>query len=322
VVVEMQDPGSCVCEACCQQFPELVLRFIETYRNLPGGPSDRRVDLCSLHFRDWLEEPVCDTRVVRPIKDLRKRVFDALPPGTALYEIDEPTLEMGRQRNLKQIYFFFDLDPESGLENQQVFPLVKLRRIESQVRKSVEDGHDGLKSYRMMPFLQYVADYVLFRKCWDPAIDLDVVLAELAAEWGIPAHNRTKFVKAIRGIDAWWEERDLAALKQSDAILQELAADAGCSEFLVDLKDLVVVFAVLADFWSRHKDAIDRPDFYPPLDLVRQCYSLMRDTRIFSAYTIHQHWEVRAREMIGQRLRWWLQNMKSTTLADAVRPPS
>jgi hypothetical protein len=95
LIVEMQDPGSCLCEACCKQFPELVIRFIDTYRNVPGGPADRRIELCTLHFRDWLEEPVINSRVSFPITGLRKRVFETLPKGTTLFDIDNPTLDMG-----------------------------------------------------------------------------------------------------------------------------------------------------------------------------------------------------------------------------------
>ena len=164
-------------------------------------------------------------------------------------------------------------------------------------------------AYRMMPFSQYVADYALFRKCWDPKLDLDKVMTELAAEWGIQPSERPRFVKAVRDLDAWWEEKNVAALKEADSLFQELAAGAYCSEFLVDQRDLVAVLAVMGNFWSNHKVDVTRKDFYPPADLVKQTYNLMLGRRIFEAYTVHQHWEVRAQEMIGQRLRWWLQAM-------------
>ena len=309
VVVEMQDPGSCLCAECCRQFPELVLRFMEAYRRVPGGPADRRIDLCPLHFRDWLEDPATPMGAAFPIKDLRQRVFDKLPPRTALFDLDDATLDMGRERHLKRVYFFFDLDAESGLENCMVLPRVKLRRIESQVKESVARKHDGIMAYRTMPFAQHVADYALFRKCWDPGLDLDAAMTELAAEWGVPPAHRAKFVKAMRDLDAWWEEGNLAALKEANALLQELAATPQCSEFLVDLRDQVVVLAVLGEFRCGHRDEINRANFYPPAELVERIYGLMLDRRIFEAYTVHQHWTLRAKEMIGQRLRWWLQAM-------------
>jgi hypothetical protein len=311
VVVEMQDPGSCLCAECCRQFPELVLRFMDTYRRVPGGPADRRIDLCPLHFRDWLEDekPVIPTGAAFAIKDLRRRVFDKLPPQTTLFDLDDATLQMGRDRHLKRVYFFFDLDAEGGMENYQVLPRVKLRRIESQVKQSVDDKLDGIQAYRTMPFAQHVADYALFCKCWDPGLDLDAAMTELAAEWGVPPASRTKFVRVVRDLDTWWEKGDLAALKESDALLQELAAAPERSEFLADLRDQVVVLAVLGEFRCRHSNEIARADFYPPAELVERVYNLMLDRRIFEAYTVHQHWTQRAREMIGQRLRWWLQAM-------------
>ena len=309
VVVEMQDPGSCLCERCCKQFPELVIRFIKTYRQIPGGPGDRRIDVCTLHYRDWLEEPTFNSGVAFPIKDLRKRVFETLPKDTTLSDIDNPTMDMGRQYGLKNNYFFFDLDPESGLENHQVFPRVKLRRIEAQVNDSAARGHDGLTAYRMMPFAQHVADYALFRKCWDPKMDLDAAMTELAAEWSVPAADRAKFVGAMRNLDAWWEEGNFQVLDEADTALQELAARDDCSEFLVDLKDLVVVLTVLGEYRQQNAEQVNRPDFFPPPELVNQVYHLMRDRRIFEAYTVYQHWELRARAIIGANLRWWLQAM-------------
>ena len=264
VVVEMQDPGSCLCEACCKQFPELILRFIKTYREVPGGPSDRRIDVCTLHYRDWLESPEINSRVAMPIKDLRKRVFEMLPKGTTLSDIDDPTMDMGREYGLKSNYFFFDLDPESGIENCQVFPRVKLRRIDSQIADSAARGHDGLTAYRMMPFAQHVADYALFRKCWNPKIDLDTAMTELAAEWNVPLDARPKFVEAMRNLDAWWEDHDFKALAAADTALQKLAADKQCSEFLIDLKDLVLVLAVLGEYHKDHPNEVGRADFFPP----------------------------------------------------------
>ncbi len=164
-------------------------------------------------------------------------------------------------------------------------------------------------AYRMMPFAQYVADYVLFRKSWDPNLDASAVLVDLAAEWGIGSAERPKFVKAIGALDAWDERRDLAALHEADELLAGLAGEKASSEYLIDLHDQTAVLAAIGEFWSAHKEAIARPDFYPPPELVKQVYQLMLGRRMFEAYTVHQHWELRAQEMIGQRLRWWLQAM-------------
>jgi hypothetical protein len=226
-----------------------------------------------------------------------------------LFDLDDATLQMGRERHLKLVYFFFDLDVEGGLENYMVLPRVKLHRIESQVKQCVANRFDGIQAYRTMPFAQHVADYALFRKCWDPGLNLDTVMTELAAEWRVPPGNRAKFVKAMRDLDTWWEEGNLAVLKAADSRLQELAAAPNCSEFLVDLRDQVVILAVLGEFRCAHRDEINRAEFFPPGELVERVYGLMLDRRIFEAYTVHQHWTQRAKEMIGQRLRWWLQAM-------------
>jgi hypothetical protein len=310
IIVEMQDPGSCLCELCCSQFPDLVNQFIATYRQVSGGPSGRKIDVCTLHFRDWLEDPGDDdSGVAFPITCLRKKVFEMLPEETTIFDIDNSTLDMGRKNSFKNNYFFFDLDPESGMENQQVFPRVKLRRIESQVKDSVSRGHDGIMAYRMMPFVQHIADYVLFRKCWSPELEIDAVLTELAAEWEIPADKRSTFVKAIRDLDAWWEESDVGALEAAGTAIEQLADVRGVSSYLSDSRDLLRVLRSLGRYLVGNRQKVDRDDFYPPKVLVDEVYAIMKNSRIFEAYTIYQHWVNRSREMIGQRTRWWLKGI-------------
>ena len=310
VVVEMQDPGSCLCELCCRNFADLVIRFIETYRQVPGGPSDRRIDLCTLHFRDWLEDPgEYKSGVAFPITDLRRRVFEMLPEGTTLVDIDEPTLIMGRDEfRLKSNYFFFDLDPESGMENNQVFPRAKLSRIRAQIEDSVNLGHQGITAYRMMPYAQYVADYALLRKCWSPQLGLEAIMEELAAEWGIPSGDRSAFVGAVCDLDAWWEKADIDALQSACATIERISQE-GCAAYLGDFRDTLRVLLVLGRFLWDNRKLVDQADFYPAEDLVDEVYSLMTASRMFEAYTVYQHWVSRSREIIGQRIRWWLQGI-------------
>ena len=307
IVVEMQDPGSCLCPECCRNFPDIVLRILRAYREIPHA--GRKISLCTLHFRDWLEEPGDKpTGVSLAVPQLRARVFDALPPETTIVDIDDPTLDMGAARGFRRNYFFFDLDPESGLENQQVFPRVKLRRIETQVRSSRALGHDGLTDYRMMPFTQYVADYVLFRKLWDPEAPLDTILTDLAAELGIANSDRPVFVKALRNIDAWWEDQNLAALRDAATSLETLSrGTAGTA--LKDLCDTISVLALLGEYLMSHPERVRADDFYPPADLVSSVRTRMLASRIFEAYTVHQHWILRSQETIGQRIRWWLKGI-------------
>jgi len=308
VIVELQDPGSCLCKLCCEQFPELVLRFLQLYRTVPGGPGDRRIDLCTLHFRDWIESPGPEpTGVAFPVKDLRKRVFEALSPGVLVHDLDADTLDMAHNYHLKRSYFFFDLDPESGLENEMVFPRPMLKRIDSQIRDSVQNHDESILAYRLMPFAQYVADYVLFRKCWDPQLEVDAALVELAAEWNIPRDRRPRFVAAVHLLDDWRQGGKAGRVDDAAKVLDELAGDSAASEYLVAYSDIARVLRVLARFAEAHQALIRRPEFYPPPELVDQVYGLMLNHRIFEAYTVHQHWIRRSKEVIGQRIRWWLQ---------------
>ena len=306
LVIEFQDPGSCLCEDCCKNFPELVLRYMDTYRELSTGHADRRIDLCSLHFRDWLEDGHPEVASAIPIPGLRDAVFPKLATGTTLVDIDDATLDQGRGSGLDANYFFFDLDPESGLENHQVFPRVKLRRIEQQVRDSLARGHQGITDYRMMPFAQYPADFVLFRKCWDPDMDMESILHALGADYGLEAADRHRFSQALRDLDAWWEEADVDALAAAHDALESLRSSTPNDHFS-DLCDLVAILNLLAGYLQENRRHVTDLSFFPPAELIEKTRIAMTGMRIFEAYTAHQHWIVRSDEIIGQRVRWWLQ---------------
>ena len=284
----------------------LRLLYREIFRDHPEG----NIDLCTLHFRDWLEEPGnFRSGVASPVTDLRKKVFESLPKNTTIIDHDNLTMAMAKGYGLRSNYFFFELDPESGLEDQMVFTRPNLRRIERQIKSSIAQEGAGLTAYRLMPFAQYVADYVLLRKCWDPETGTDSALEELAADFGLAAEYRPGFVKAMHDLDAWWEESDIESL---DACYEALArlAKSSDSAYLADLRDLIMVLCPLAHYLTENSHKVALPDFYPPEDLVTKVRELMLRTRIFEAYTVHQHWTDRSAEMVGQRIRWWLKGMR------------
>ena len=92
-LLNFRTPAHVCAASAANSFPSCaaVFRPVPQDAGRSGGSSHRPVP--TLHFRDWLEAPAVDSRVAFPIKNLRNRVFDALPPGTALFDIDVPTLE-------------------------------------------------------------------------------------------------------------------------------------------------------------------------------------------------------------------------------------
>jgi hypothetical protein len=161
---------------------------------------------------------------------------------------------------------------------------------------------------RISTFTQYVADYVLFRKLWDPEVPLDAILTDLAAEWGIANSDRPVFVKALQNIDAWWEDQNLLALRDAATSL-ELLSRGTTGTALKDLCDTISVLALLGEYLISHPERVRADDFYPPADLVASVRARMLASRIFEAYTFHQHWILRSQEIIGQRIRWWLKGI-------------
>lgn len=308
LVIEMEDPGACLCAACCDNFADIVLDIVDTYRNLCGNRPDRHVDLCTLHFRDWIETPgKAMTGVAHPARNLRRKVFAKLPKNTLILDIDEPTMRMARRYGLKCGYFFFDLDPESGIEDQQVLPRVHLKRIERQIGTSMARGDRAIQAYRMMPQARFVTDYVLFRKCWNPSLPTIDLLSELGGSLGLERDQQELFAESMLALDDWWTMGRLDKLEEARDKLKRLNSK---SQRLTDLQDLVDVLAILGEYFVRHRNQVKKDGFYPEKKLVNLVYDRMRESRIFQAYTVHQHWICRSREIIGQRIRWWFQGME------------
>lgn len=308
LVIELEDPGVCLCRACCDRFAAMTLDILRTYRRWHGVSARRRVDLCTLHFRDWIEAPGrLKSGVARPVSNLRRDVFRRLAKDTMIIDADVPTLAMAGEHGLTTGYFFFDLDPESGLEDQQFFPRPHLARIESQIRSSLARGDGAVQAYRMMPQTQFVADYVLFRKLWDPTVAANVALMELGSSLGLGVPARRVFADAIGDLEVFWYTGDVAAVKAAE---RGLARTREKTQPLTDLHDLASVLSILAEVLAQHPSRVAADDFYPEARLVDRVYERIRTSRIFEAYTIHQHWVLRSREMLGQRLRWWLQAIR------------
>ncbi len=308
LVIELEDPGVCLCESCCDHFAEMTLNIVETYRDWWSVGADRKVDLCTLHFRDWIEQPDEFYRKVvgHPVPNLRADVFKKLPKDTTIIDMDRSTLDMARDYGLQTGYFFFDLDPESGMEDMQVFPRVHLERIESQISDSVARGDVVIQDYRMMPQSQFVADYVLFRKCWDSSAPVKKLLLELGGTLGLDESRRHIFSDAMLGLERWWCKADLESLEDAR---DKLACVSPAGEPLTDLADLTDVLAIMGRYLITNRDRVCEENFYPERELVNKVYERIKDSRIFQAYTTHQHWVNRSLEVIGQRLRWWLQGI-------------
>jgi len=304
VVVELEDPGACLCHACCDHFAEMTLEMVETYRNWrPNG----NVDLCTLHFRDWIEAPgIFKSGAAHPVPKLREAVFKKLPRETMVIDADLSTLKMARNFGLDRGYFFFNLDPESGFEDQQVFPRPHLKEIENQVSVSLGRGDAAMQAYRMMPQAQFVTDYVLFRKCWDPSLATKGLLRELGSMLGLDDTGNTTFSEAMLALDSWWTG---GALDELEECRDKLAGLRSVSQPLADLDDLVSVLTILGRYLTTHRSRVASNDFYPDRKLVNQICERVKNARIFQAYTIHQHWVNRSREILGQRIRWWLKGI-------------
>jgi hypothetical protein len=116
--------------------------------------------------------------------------------------------------------------------------------------------------------------------------------------------DRMRALNANRFYFDIWSDFD--ALAAGYDALQSLRPSSR-NVYFPDLFDLVAILNLLAGYLKKNREQVAEPSFYPPADLVEETRLKMTGPRIFEAYTANQHWIARSDEVIGQRIRWWLQ---------------
>lgn len=308
-IVEFQDPGLCFCKECCERLPEIVIQTMDLYRSWMGNDQNRRLDLCTLHFRDWIEDPRSDSRIDHPVVGLRKKVFSQLSKNTIIFDIDSDTMEIAKSFGLKTSHFFFDLDPESGIPDETVFPRPKLTRIHEQINICQKNGTNGVLDYRLMPRTQFLADELVLRKCWETDLTVDKIITDLAAQLGVAASKRSAFHAAVGALEDYWNTGQPSSIIEASEFFSSLPKS---HDKITRLADLTAVLAILAPHIANTAQETELNTFYPDAELVEQVYQRMRSSRIFNAFTIDMHWEIRAREMIGMHIRWWMRGIAAS----------
>ena len=304
-IIELEDPGVCLCDKCAAHFPEIVLEMVDIYKRLARKNCRRgRIELVTLHFRDWLENKSL-YGAAKPMVGLREKVFKKISKDITIIDQDRDTLKMAQENGLNTIYFFFGLDPESGLEDATVFPRPKLKSISQQIEESRKYGDIGLMDYRIMPSTQFVADYVFSRKIWNPDLGTHEILKELGSELCQNLNNVDIFVKAIESLEDWWNTGQFHCLNMCTKSLEKLAEKENNHRIKI-IRDCMVILRIMVKYLK------ENPEFKNniPDELVDTLWNEMKDREIFRAYTIDRHWVRVAKETISQRVKWWLNQIR------------
>jgi len=110
----------------------------------------------------------------------------------------------------------------------------------------------------------------------------------------------------VKCLEEYWAKGEPSLVFRASRLFAELAVS---HDKITRLADLTAVLAILAPEIARDPARAQSDTFYPYAALVERVYQSMKQSPIFNAFTIDMHWEVRARESIGQHIRWWMRGI-------------
>jgi len=314
-VLEYWDPGMCLCAECWQDFARTGLDIYQTLAELASAHTRTgMLDVVTLHV-DGIATGQWEGADGQPLPyddpEAIERLIAGFAPGTTVIDLHPKSLAIARSRGLPTSQFFFELDPESGLDSFQLFPRPCLKLISRRVTKSMQEGHTGMVDYRLAPNLHFPGDYVLMRKLWEPQVTAREALTELAAQLCSSGQQCDDFVRSVELTDEWWEGKQLETLQEASALAEVVAQaeDAKGRDRLRVWADGLRVLSVVADYASRGA-AADEALFTEMVDAVHR---QMQTSWIYQSLTADESWVERSKEMIGLRLKWWLRAVEEAT---------
>ncbi len=310
VLVWFLDPGYCKCPLC-EDYVRVVRESVEAYRRLLAGRGEVHVSMWGF---DWVEKR---PEWFRVIPDFRRQVIGTLPAGTSLLlpEDTEPAvLDLAHQRDLTPLTMAFYQDPEAGLENNNILPQPRLAQTDAFIAGQVAKGTTSLLGYRLTPFTQFPADWVMLRKMTHPQATSRAVLTELGAylfgaSGGSSDDAPAAFADAIGKIEEWWQA-GTEYTPQRDALLADAVETLASLTWTFDapmraLTDATRVLLALSQSRSSGGTDVDA--------LAGQIQEMMMTMPIFQGFIQDQLWEhSRAKHFVRDRVQGWLDTLLKT----------
>ncbi len=303
-IIWYADPGLCVCPQCANYTP-VMQEMMRTYEGLAGGRA--QVHHCPWWIW-WMAGE--DNRLSIPVTpNIREDIFGSMTPGdwTLVYDRDEESIRVARERGLDVLSFAFFMDPEGGNEGHNILPRTMFDQIEAAVDKAAGLGL-GLLSYRLTPFTQFHSDWLFFRRQLYPDISRDQALHQLAAFLGVG----DEYVEGLNLLDEWWASRqtgyDIAKLHAAADIFRRLAPER--PEYLAHLSEAADILLMLAEAGMDNGWQVTD-------ELVQAVQIRMEQSATFTSFTHELLWaQSRAAVFLRPRLQWWMEAIKPTRAAE------
>ncbi|MBN1344683.1 MAG: GNAT family N-acetyltransferase [Phycisphaerae bacterium] len=302
ILVWFLDPGFCKCSRCAD-YVSVVRDTTETYREFLNGRGDVHVSMWGF---DWVEKR---DDWFRAIPDFRRKVIETLPSGTYLLlpeETEQELIDLAHERGQTPLSMAFYQDPEAGLENNNVLPRPRLDQTEAFIRGQIAKGTTSLLGYRLTPFTQFPADWVMLRKMSTPDVGTNAALRELGTYLYGDDQDAERFADAIERIELWWQGGSTFT-PQRDGLLAEAVETLDGLTWQYDkqtraLADATRVLLELSLFRSTGGGDVDA--------LASRVQEMMMGMPIFQGFVQDQLWEhSRAKYFVRDRVQWWLETL-------------
>ncbi len=285
--------GGCNCEACRANVVDLIVEYLELMRKT-AEPEHLYFVTWFANFKENFETP--------EIKGLRKRLFSKLPKDIGIADVNRKTLHMAADQGYEILDFIFFIDAEAGVENQSVFPRPFLKLLKERISDSNDYFGSKLKGafgYRTIPKARFMNDYALARYLWNPEIEIDELINEIAGLLSANNNEKEQISQAILLLEDFWTNLEKTKLKECKNILKAVIKQKEeVPEPLQSIHDATIILNLLYKYYS-HDSKRRRKG------ILEQIFNHMKDMDTFHCYVTYSFWHAVAHEVIKQRVGWW-----------------
>jgi hypothetical protein len=216
--------------------------------------------------------------------------------------VNRKTLQMAVAQGYDIYDFIFFIDPEAGMENQAIFPRPHLHLLKERITDSIQvfgSQLQGMFGYRIIPKARFINDYALSRYLWNPEIEIDTVVSEVAGILATSINEKEQLISAILLLEEFWTTLEKGKLKECQKILKTVTKQQkNVPEPLQSIRDTIIILNLLFKYYShtskRRKEGI-----------IQKIFALMKEMDTFHCYTTYNWWDALAIEIVKQRVQWW-----------------
>ncbi len=286
--------GGCNCDYCRNNIVDLIVDYLNFIKK--NAEPER------LFFITWFAN-VKEHFESPPIKGLRNKLFSKIPKDVKIIDVCRKTLQMAADQGYEIFDFIFFMDPEAGMEDLSLFPRPLINLSKERILDSIQTlpslSLKGMFGYRLIPKTRFINDYVEGRYFWNPKIEVDELISEVAGLLSSSINEKENVIKVIQLLEDFWINLDGNKLKECKKILNMVIKEQkNMSEPLKSIQEAIIVLELLFRYYTHDSKRRKRA-------IIQKIMQVMRNTETFHCYTSYKAWNAVSIEVIKQRVHWW-----------------